>query len=196
VIPILKTLSKKEILKYLTTLLSNMSKKEVLAALLDDKKTAILKTVLNTKEEMYLQEISQLSKVSLSSTYRILQELVNLTILQRREWKTSKVYKAQDNEKVEFLKELFHEEFDGILEFLETVKDFSGIQSIILHGQRSRSKANVLLIGEYINQDRIDEVCRSLQLKGFELTFLILTKSQYEQMSRMGMYQGEKKILK
>jgi len=173
-----------------------MSKREVLSSLLDTKKVAIIKTLLNTKEELYLQEISQQSQVSLSSTYRILQSLVSLEILQRREWKNSKVYRTNSNDKVEFLKELFHEDFDGLQEFVETVKDFSGIQSIVLHGKSSKSKANVLLIGEYINQDRIEEVCRSLQLKGFELTFLTLTKSQYEQMSRMGMYQGEKKILK
>ena len=173
-----------------------MVKKELLAKLIDHKKTAILKVLLSSPEELCLKEIVQKSKVSITSTFRILQELQELGVLTRREWKTSKVYSCKKNEKVDFLKDLFHEEFDGLSEFVDVVRDFSGIQEILLQGAKRKGKANVLLIGENIDVSKIDEVCNGLKEKGYELSYLTLTKSQYKQMSKMGLYSGEKKVLK
>lgn len=173
-----------------------MSKKEALAGLIDEKKLSVLKTLMNSKEEMYLKEISEKSKVSLASTFRILQDLMVQGIVNKRQWKTSKVYHCHANEKVDFLKELFHEEFNGLNYFLEAINDFAGIHQVILQGENKKNKANVLLIGEYINSNRIDEICQELRQKGFDLSFVTLNRSQYEQMSRMGFYAGEKKILR
>jgi len=173
-----------------------MVRKEILVKLIDCKKAAILQSVLNSSEEMYLKEIADKSKVSITSTFRILKELVDLDILNKKEWKTSKVYFCQDNEKVNFLKELFHEEFDGVKEFIDLVKDINSIQNVILHGVRKKGKADVLLIGQEIDNKPIEDVCNKLKNKGFELTFLILTREQYTQMAKMGLYSGEKKILK
>lgn len=176
-----------------------MERKEVLSKLLDDKKTSVLKILLNSKEELYLKEISEKSKVSLTSTFRILHELTTLGIIQKREWKTSKVYSCEANEKVDFLKELFTEEYDGINEFVRSLQDQSNIQNIILHGARKKDKANLLLIGEGIDiptKEKIDQICKTIKDKNFEITFLTLTPEQYTQMIKMGLYSGEKKILK
>lgn len=173
-----------------------MVKKEVLAQLIDEKKAAILRIILNSKDELYLKEIAEKSNVSVTSTFRILQDLATLGIIQKREWKTSKVYSCESNEKVEFLKELFTEEFDGIAEFVRSVQDVLGIQNIILHGARKKDKANLLLIGEGIDAPKIDQACKTIKDKGFEVTFLTLTQEQYTQMVKMGLYSGEKKILK
>ncbi|HLD01007.1 MAG TPA: helix-turn-helix domain-containing protein [Candidatus Nanoarchaeia archaeon] len=173
-----------------------MVKKEILAALIDQHKAAILRTVLNSKEEMYLKEIASKSNVPLTSAFRILQELVELGIFNKREWKTSKVYSCEKNEKTDFLRELFHEEFDGLQEFVRAVENFAGIQQIILHGAREQNKASVILIGEYINSSRIDEVCKEIKKLGFDLNYLALTRAQYEQMDRMGFYPEKKKVLK
>ena len=173
-----------------------MVKREVLANLIDSKKAAILRVMLNSNDELYLKEIAQKSDVPITSTFRILQELQELGVLKRREWKTSKVYCCEKNEKVDFLKELFHEEFDGLSEFVSSVREFSGIQEILLQGAKRKGKANVLLIGENIDVSKIDPVVNSLKEKGYELSYLTLTKTQYSQMSKMGLYSGEKKVLK
>lgn len=173
-----------------------MGKNEALAGLVDEKKLAVLRILVNSPEEMYLKEISEKSNVSLASTFRILQELMAQEIIRKRQWKTSKVYHCQANEKVDFLKELFQEEFDGLNYFLEAIKDFAGIQQVILQGERKKNKANVLLIGEYINSNRIEEISQELRQKSFDLSFVALNRSQYEQMSRMGFYAGEKKVLR
>ena len=173
-----------------------MVKKEVLANLIDSKKAAIIKVMLNSQEELYLKEIAENSQVSITSTFRILQELTEMQVLKRREWKTSKVYSCEKNEKVDFLKELFYEEFDGLSEFVKQVRELSEIQEILLQGAKKKGKANVLLIGENIDVAKIDPVVNSLKEKGYELSYLTLTKAQYTQMSKMGLYSGEKKVLK
>ncbi len=173
-----------------------MVKKEILASLIDSKKFAILKVLLNSSEELYLKEISERSKVPLATTHRILQDLSKVNILQRRVWKTSKVYSCPENEKTKFLKDLFREEVDAVQLFVSQVKDFQGIQQIILHGEQRQGKANLLLIGEYINSNRIQEVCDEINKQGFQLSFLTLAPSQYEQMSKMGLYSGTKNVLK
>lgn len=173
-----------------------MVRKEVLAKLIDYKKAAVLRVVLNAQEEMYLKEIAEKSNVPMASTFRILQELVNLQIINRKEWKTSKLYSCEKNDKVDFLKELFLEEFDGLKEFVENTTIITGIQQIILHGARKKDKANILLLGENIDSSKVEEACKKIKDKGFEISFLSLTQPQYEQMVRMGLYSGEKKILR
>ncbi len=173
-----------------------MVKKEVLTQLIDEKKAAILQTVLNSKEEMYLKEIAEKSNVPITSTFRILKELVNLEILNKKEWKTSKVYFCQENEKVEFLKDLFSEQFDGLQGFVDIVGEFEGVNNIVLHGAKKKGKASVLLIGPSIDADKVDIVCKEIKDKGFEINFMALTKEQYAQMTKMGLYAGEKKVLK
>tara|TARA_Y100000031_G_C8054637_1_gene307775 strand:- start:23 stop:550 length:528 start_codon:yes stop_codon:yes gene_type:complete len=173
-----------------------MVKKEMLAKLIESKKAAVIKVMLNSSEELCLKEIVAKSQVATTSTFRILQELVEMRVLKRREWKTSKVYSCEKNAKVDFLKDLFYEEFDGLAEFVAAVGGATGVQQILLQGAKRKGKANVLLIGENIDNAKIDPVVGSLKEKGYELSYLTLTKAQYEQMSKMGLYSGEKKVLK
>ncbi len=173
-----------------------MNKKEILTKLIDQKKAAVLQVILNSKEEMYLKEIAEKSNVPISSTFRILQGFTKLNIINKKEWKTSKVYFCVDNENVTFLKELFAEQYDGLQEFVKAVEDITEIQNIILHGPKNKNKANILLIGTEININKVEEACNNVKNKGFELSYLTLAKEQYLQMVKMGLYSGEKKVLK
>lgn len=173
-----------------------MVKKEVLAGLIDKKKAAILQTLLHSREEMYLKEIAEKSKVSITSTFRILKELVDLELLNKKEWKTSKVYSCLDNKKVAFLKGLFAEDYDGLKEFINLVSEFPAVENILLHGTKKKDKASVLLIGNNIDANKIEFACKKIREKNFEINFVALTKDQYAQMTKMGLYSGEKKVLK
>lgn len=173
-----------------------MNKREVFASLIDDRKAAVLKVVINSKEELCLKEIAQKSSVPLSSAHRILQELCHLKILSRREWKNSRVYSCPENEKILFLKDLLTEEYDGVQVFFDAVKEVPGIQTVILPGVRKKGKANILLIGKDIDNQKVEDACHKVRQNGFELSYLTLTKEQYAQMVEMGLYSGEKTVLK
>ncbi len=174
----------------------NMNKKEMLLKLIDEKKAVILQTFLDSKEEMYLKEIADKSKVSITSTFRILQEFVSIGIIGRREWKNSKVYFKEQNDKMKFVQEIFEEEYDGLPDFLKAINEIAGIQSIIRYGEKKKGKATLLLIGENIDSSRIETISQQFKEKGFEVSILPLTKEQYQQMCKMGLYSGEKVILK
>lgn len=171
-------------------------KNEVVAKLIDTKKASILRILTNAPEEMYLQEIAHKSNVPLTSTFRILRELVSLELVERRQWKTTKVYSYKKTEKNSLLKELFQEDVDGVAEFVHLVEPLPAIQNIILHGTQKKGKANILLIGEGIETAKVDAACQSLKEKGFDISYLTLTKDQYAQMTKMGLYSGEKTLLK
>ncbi len=173
-----------------------MVKKEVLGKLVDPKMSSILQVVLRSQEELTLGEVAIKSQVSLASTYRILQALSKMEIVHRREWKNSKVYKPHQNEKVEFLRTLFEEEVDAISEFTKAAETIPGVQSIILYGSAKKGKANILLIGDSINTTPLEPLKSTLRDKGSDIGFLALTREQYDRMVTMGLYSGEKKVLK
>lgn len=172
-----------------------VGREEVLTALFDKKKAALLRVLLNASEELSLNEIWKRSNVPLSSAYRLLQELSKKGIIDRKEWKNSKVYRWKPSKETPLLQELFQEEFDGVAAFLEWTKNIPGIQSIIQHGGKRKGKANILLIGEGISMAAVEEVCRKIRENGFELKYVTLTKDQYEQMTKMGLYSGEKEVI-
>lgn len=172
-----------------------MSKRDVLKALIDKKRLAIISVLIFAKEEMVLKEISNHCNVPLASTYRILQEFIDANIISKKQWKTSTLYQAIDNSKTKFLKDLLYEEFDGIQMFLDNVKGMSGIDNIILHGKSGKGKANLMIIGSKIDINKIQDICNEIKQKGTDLSFLTLTKEQYDQMSKMGLYSGQKQIL-
>ena len=173
-----------------------MTKGEVLVQLMDQKKAAVLKTLFNSKEELCLNEVAAKSNVSVTSTFRLLQEFGTSGLVKRREWKNSKVYAPEDNEKVAFLREIFYEEFDGLTEFINLAVGIPSIQGIVMYGPKKKDKASVMLIGENMDLSKVNEICQQLKDKSYELTYLTLTKPQYEQMTKMGLYSGEKKVLK
>ena len=171
-----------------------MEKKEVLANLVDAKKAAVLRVVLNSSDELYLKEISQKSSVPMSSAFRILQQLVKAGVLERREWKTSKVYSCKKESKG-FLKELFTETSEGVQEFLQALRPLPGIENIYLHSDK-KGKNMILVIGKNVPNDIIERVASQVRENGQEVNYLTLAREQYEQMLRMGLYPMERKVLK
>ncbi len=172
-----------------------MVKNDILALLMEGKRTAILQVLLASTEELYLTEIANRSKVPVASAYRILRELVEGRLVRRREWKTSTLYMCEQNDKTTFLKELLMEEYDGLAEFLAMAGTIPGIKDILLHGKKEKDRASLLLIGEAIDTAHIEEFCRQSKEKGFELSYVPLAQAQYTQMVRMGVYGKEKSLL-
>ena len=170
-----------------------MDRKEVVIKLIDSKRASILRVLANTKEELSLKEVVQKSNVPVASAHRILQELAALQLVLRRVWKTSKVYSIV---KEESLHELFHEEYDGVQEFVQALQLIPGIQHLILHKVGKEGKANIFVLGQDLDSAKIEEACTTVREKGIDLSYLALTKQQYDQMMKMGLYGGEKKILK
>ncbi len=172
-----------------------MEPQELLGKLFDNKILAILRFFLkNDNGEYYLREISRNTKVSPASTYRILKKLVEMDVLQVKEIKTAKLYKLQENKTVDFLKSLI--EVDVVQFFVEQASKLENIDEILLLGSRSKNKANILILGNNVDNAQVKLLTGEIKEKyDFTINQMTLAREQYEQMSAMGLYPGSKKSL-
>ncbi|MBT4651003.1 winged helix-turn-helix transcriptional regulator [Candidatus Woesearchaeota archaeon] len=171
-----------------------MIEKEVLGGLLDHKKVAVLKTLYFAKGEMYLREIAKKSGVSVSTVFRILQELSAIGLIRVKEIRMMKFYGLVRNERSRFLEGWFKE--PSLLDFfVENVGGMDGVKRILLHGKLEENRANVILLGEGVDDARVKLICEKIKEKGFDLSYLILNEEQFEKLDAMGLYAGEKKVL-
>jgi len=79
--------------------------------LIDPKINAILLAFFRNKNELFhLKKLSRLSKVPMSSTFRITKKLVSLNILKIVNVHKFKLYQLELNEKTKALEALLHED--------------------------------------------------------------------------------------
>lgn len=173
-----------------------VSDREILEQLLNPSTLKILKLFINHEDQRYyLREIAKLTKVPPASTYRILLQLADIAIVKVERIKRFKLY-ALNTEKSFFLTELLQDRKNAVMEFVNTIKEFDGVQMVVLHGKEDKARANVLVIGNNLDADSIKRNSVYIGEKyGFNIILLTLTPEQYNQMSSMGLYPGKKKIL-
>ncbi len=169
----------------------------ILEELFDKKKISILKVFFREpKNQLYLQEVSVKSGVSIATCSRILGRLGRLDILSVKTISRFRLYELLDNPKVKYLSKLFKEDLKIMQKFAESAANIDGVETIILHGEEQKDRANVLLIGQSINPGDVKALCAEIKERdNFVISSLSLTAEQYTQMSQMGLYAGKKKIL-
>lgn len=174
-----------------------MGSERLLDTLFDKKILSIIRLLLNRKEQQFtLQEISKYSKVPLATTFRIVNRLVELQVIQVNKIKHLKIYFLATNEQTRYLEAIIKENKTILEEFIEQINTVQGIQTIILHGKIEKDKANILVIGESVDNSLIKEAIVKIKEKhSFTITHLVLTESQYTQMASMNLYSGKKEIL-
>ena len=102
---------------------------DVLEQLFDNKILSVLQLfVENENNQYYLREIAKLTKVSPATTYRILNKLVDLNVLEIQEIKTLKQYILSKNKKTEFLKTVIKKEKRVVDVFVDRIKSLEGIE--------------------------------------------------------------------
>ena len=132
--------------------------------------------------------------MSAASTYRILNKLVELEVLDVKEIKTAKLYTLAENKQVDFLKSIL--EVDKVDYFVERASKLDGVQEILQLGKKSKNKVNLLMFGEDIDMAQVKLLVAEVKEKyDFTINQMVLSREQYEQMSQMGLYPGKKKSL-
>jgi predicted transcriptional regulator len=170
---------------------------DVLTELFDKKILNILNILINDKSEgMYLGELAKAANVAPATTYRILNKLVKIELIDEIKIKKLKLYKFKRSGKSDFLYRLFKREAQVLKIFIEKIKALPGVQALVLHGEEAKDRANVLLIGNNIETGKIKEICAEInEAYNFVISPLTLTAEQYDAMSKMGLYSGKKSIL-
>lgn len=174
-----------------------MEEVKLLEELFDEKLIRIMRLFFqDSARKMYLKEVSDQARVSMATTHRFLQKLVRLAILNEIKISKFKVYQLADNERTEFLASFIKQSIKVLEIFVDKVKQIKGVEMIILHGKDTENRANLLIIGSGIESEKVKEAAVDIKEKhNFMISYLTLEKSQFEQMSEMGLYSGKKKIL-
>ena len=169
----------------------------VLNNLFDSKKIAVIQIFLSDKEkEFYLAELSKEAAVPIATTYRIVNKFLELGIIDLIKVKKFKLYKLSDNENTRYLEQFLKEEKQILKQFVKEASLIIGVTSVILHGKEHKDKANILIIGENVDANEVKQLEGSIYTKfKFKITSLTLTADQFRQMTSMGLYAGEKKVL-
>lgn len=170
---------------------------QMLQELFDSKILAVLKLFFRHPErKFYLLEIAKESGVASATTYRMMQKLTSLGLIRQIKVNKFKLYQLNQNDNVEFLQGFIREDIQVLKLFTNSIKDMEEIEAIILHGKETGNKANLLIIGENVDSAKISAQCAAIKEKyDFTITSLALTRDQYEQMSSMGLYSGQKKVI-
>ncbi len=174
-----------------------MHDKNLLENLFDSKSLKILRCFIDDKEkQFYLREISKLCAVPVSTTFRIVNKLVEMKVVERIIINKFKLYKLAENDNSAFLIKVLKEKPMAIDYFVNSAKDIVSVDEIILHGKQIKNKASLLLIGGNIDSDKIKLLCSDIKEKhNFVISVLSLTRIQFEQMSSMDLFPREKKVL-
>ena len=174
-----------------------MHDENLLENLFDSKSLKILRRFIDDKEkEFYLREISKICGVPVSTTFRIINKLVEMNVVERVIIKKFKLYKLADNDNSVFLIKVLKEKPMAIDYFVNSAKKMPFIDEIILHGKQQKNKASLLLIGGDIDSDKIKLLCSDVKEKhNFVISVLSLTRIQFEQMSSMDLFPRDKKVL-
>lgn len=165
--------------------------------LFDKKKLAMIKLFLNNPDnEYYLREAAKLAKLSPATSLRILDLLEHNGVVTMRKIKKMKLYSLAKSKEASYLSEILSPRKSAIQEFVESASKVNGVVEIIQHGSKQKDKANMLIIGLNVDSSQVSKIVNTIKSNyGFSIIHLVLSPDQYGQMSSMGLYSGEKKIL-
>lgn len=170
--------------------------RELLEALINPSTLKILKLFINNEDQRYyLREISKITRIPAATTYRVLNQLTDIGLVDMEQIKRFKLY-TLNIVSSQFLADILQTRKSAVVEFINSINSFDGIQMAVLHGKEEKDKANVLVIGTGMDIESIkrNAVYVSDKFK-FNIILLVLSPDQYNQMSSMGLYPGRKKIL-
>jgi len=160
-----------------------MKRIELLEKIFDDKTVKILKELVTVSDIFYLRDISKKTGVSLATTYRIMQRLVNLGMVEKEKVGKFIQYKVNKGEKFKEVYTLLSgEEIDPIKLFKNKIEDKFGSSFRIFNTKDKK----LFLIGENIGD--IIDISRDIEIStGVRLSILKLTEEQFKRMKEMGL---------
>lgn len=174
-----------------------MSAKNIVEDFIDKKILSVLKLFLfDETNQFYLREISKKAKVPVATTFRIINKLKDLNIIKETVIKKTKLYSLIHNKNTTFLSELLEEKKGVIEEFVDYISKLNNVQMIVKHGEDSKDKANIIVIGPGVDSKVVKEKVGDIKEKyNFTIIEYVLDPGVFNQMSQGGLITGKKVIL-
>lgn len=172
-----------------------MKRTDLLRELFDEKIVKVLSVFLEEPNKYFsLTQASSISKVNIATTLRIIDKLNKKEILELIKIGKSKFYMLKRGEKTLALTRLLKKE-EHISDFIEDIKKITQVKKIILES-KSNEMAKLLLVGDNIPEEKIKETIKEIKAKhGFEIEYMEISQKQFEDMSRLELYDVGKKVI-
>ncbi len=169
----------------------------ILERLFDRKRLAILRLFLSDKDrEFNLSEVVKQTGVPVATVSRILRKFAELGLLEVSRIRHLRLYMLAENNAVRFLERFLKEEKHILDHAVAKLSEIPQIDLIILHGRTRKDWANLFLIGNSIDNNMVKPIIAKIKDEfRFTISPLTITQEQFEQMTSMGLYSGEKRVL-
>ncbi|MDK2849988.1 MAG: Winged helix-turn-helix DNA-binding [Candidatus Woesearchaeota archaeon] len=167
---------------------------EILADLVDDKIMRILELFAkNPNSTFYLKQISDKTDVSLTSVFRILKDLVEKGYIEEKVYGPQKLYSLSKLKKGKALLDIFSVKTNVIEIMVEYLSKVPGIERIFLYGKQKQNSANIIIIGDSLDIASIESIIARIKHEyDFDIKYITLSNSQFEQMTKIGMYSEQR----
>lgn len=167
---------------------------EILKDLFDERIIEIIKIFINNPEKKFsLTDISNITRINITTTFRILNKLVSKGFLKTSYFGKAKVYQLEKNEKTLALIKLLKKE-TPLQEFVNKVSEHPRVKKIILEEQTNKN-AKIIIVGDYLPTEKIEKICKEIkEKKNFKIEFIEMTEKQYDKLNNFG-YNLERKII-
>jgi len=164
-----------------------MERVRVLSSLFDQKTVKILEKLLIKKDIFYLRELSKESGVSLATTYRIVQKLISMGLVEKTQQGKFTIYKLKRNSII--FSEIYTVVIgkkDDPLELLKTnLKENFPSQPLLIYTLKGGKKIFVI---SSIEAEYIENLAKIIQDKtGTRLNLLSISSDQFSKMQDMGL---------
>ncbi len=169
---------------------------EILKDLFDEKIIEIINIFLDNPEKQYsLTEISELSKVNVATTSRILNKLIKKKFIKSIVIGKIRVYQLEKNEKTFALEKLLKKENTPLEIFINEVSKHPRVKRIILESKQPK-EAKVIVVGDFLPTDKINKLCEKIKEEhNFKIFFVDISENQYESLKNFRSYNLESKTI-
>lgn len=174
-----------------------MEPAKLLMGLFDQKRLRLIKLFLDNPENEYgLREAAKAARLPPATVHRIMKILLEYGVVEERRVKKLRLYRLSSSKQATFLDELLAVKKTAIEEFVEQARGLEGVESLILHGKATKEKAGILVVGQGIDGAALNSIVGAIREKyRFSIIHTTLAHEQYEQMTAMGLFPQEKKVL-
>jgi len=149
----------------------------------------------NPNKKYFLSDVSNKTKINMTTTFRILNKLVSKRFLRATVLGKVRIYELEKNEKTQELLKILKGRKSILDKFIEEISVHPRIKKIILES-KDKQGAKVILIGNFLPEAKIKKSIEELKnKKNFNISYVEISENQYEKLKNFQNYELEKKVI-
>ncbi len=170
---------------------------EVLKDLFDEKILKIINLFIENPDKKYfLTDVSKVTHVNITTTFRILNKLAEKGFLKTKVMGKIRFYQLDHNEKTQQLAKVLTKSEDNPIQiFVSSISSHPRTRKIILESKEGNS-AKIILVGDFLPQEKINKTINEIKNKyNFKISYVEISENQYLKLKEFKNYNLEKKIV-